>query len=206
MTVSVGTIYDPLTMRVIAPCTGGRGVDFGLVPPILEEGSAFLSGWLAPLDHPQDYLVDLSDPTQPGFVFDPRPETDLSTVKTKTFDKIDESAGRARRLIGSPGYAIDATYKAKEEEARRFVAEVAAGGSPEGHLEDYPYIAAGTGIDAATPGDVAALYLAMAREWHAFNASVEAVRIASKQQVAAAESRSEIDTIMATITWPIPAS
>ncbi|WCL55095.1 hypothetical protein [Gimibacter soli] len=146
--------------------------------------------------------VDITaDPPVPVLVVED-PGALLAAAKREALDRIDVEAGEARRQIGSPGYAIDATYKAKEEEARRYAAEVEASGNPDAHLADYPYIAAGVGIDAATPAGVATLYLAMAAEWHGFNAAVEAVRIAAKQAVATALSPAEVKTLVNAIVWP----
>lgn len=108
------------------------------------------------------------------------------------------SALRARYITAMPGQEM--IYANKEAEAKAFLAE-----SPEPtDLTPYPFIAAETGITAATPGELAALWVSMAATWRAAGAQLEALRMSTIVQVSAATTvdgaRAALDTFNTTVS------
>lgn len=103
---------------------------------------------------------------------------------------IDERAEELRLATLTPGSAQALVYRAKLDEARALVAQVAqvalgagddAAAAPD--PKDFPLLAAGLGIDGADLPEVAAAVLAASARWRAQAARIERARLHGKRAV-----------------------
>lgn len=106
---------------------------------------------------------------------------------------VKESIATARldRITSLPGQ--DAIYQAKENEAVAYLAAT----NPV--LTDYPLLNAETGITAATPEELANLWLALAQQWRSVAAQLEAARMTANASIGSATTIAEIDAALATL-------
>ena len=95
------------------------------------------------------------------------------------------AAARTGFITDLPGQEM--IYLGKEDEARRWLAASAP------VLVDYPFLAAEVGITAATPGELAALWLAMAAAWRSVAAQIEAARMTAVGAIGAAGTAGEAE-------------
>jgi hypothetical protein len=95
---------------------------------------------------------------------------------------------RTRFITALPGQ--DLIYKAKEDEARAYL----AAGEPE-DLDGFPFLAAEVGVLAPTAGQVAQIWLNLGDHWRAIAASLEGLRMAAVNALAAARSDDEMAQI-----------
>jgi len=121
-------------------------------------------------------------------VLSDRAATQLAQTQAAAALAIDAEAGNTRQefITAIPGQ--DATYTAKEAEARRWVAEIQAGTAAPDPLA-YPYLKdRAERLNATTPDyqAVATEWLVKADLWHNLNISIENVREGAKEAVTAA--------------------
>lgn len=182
-------IVDSVTGELLQVVVSTEGVDL--------EG-------MTTVDVPDGYLAQELEWDVPGQAFvDAGPALARFTAHLY----IDLKAGHRKADIGSLGKFIDATYTAKEAEAYRYAADRAAwlageADDPDSSLSEYPYIWRGIGVDADTAYGVAQVYMNLSYIWHDYNSRVEAVRISTKQEIEAAETREAIKAIVAAVEWP----
>lgn len=109
---------------------------------------------------------------------------------------VDAAAAQHRACRMTDGFGQEMLYLQKEAEARTCVADAAP------DVTQYPLLAAEVGITGATLTEVAVAIIIRADECRADVADIEAVRLSAKQQIDAALSAAEIETILAGINWP----
>lgn len=86
------------------------------------------------------------------------------------------------------------TYARKVEEAKAFLDD------PD---SDYPMLSASVGIDGETIEQVAQIVLNLDYQWSIIGAQIEAVRLAAKAEVNAAETVDEIEAVVNNLDWNI---
>ncbi len=125
------------------------------------------------------------------------PEEDLSITIARGCREIDRRAGEVRQKVITtyPGQAE--TYRAKEIEARAYLADIAPVD------ENYPMLAAEVGLAGDTSLSVAEAVIQKAAEWRATAAQIERVRLSAKQQLAMVETVDEIEPIITALVWPV---
>lgn len=85
-------------------------------------------------------------------------------------------------------------YADKRDEANRFLVLVEMGMDP--NDQDFPYLAAETGISAPTMIDLAHLWIFMDQSWKSIAASIEQISLSGKIRIRAAAGPAEIDQIV----------
>lgn len=128
-----------------------------------------------------------------GQDFVPAPLTPKQVAAKKA---VDAAAAQRRACRMTDGFGQEMLYLQKEAEARACVADAAPDAGA------YPLLAAEVGITGATLAEVAVAIIIRADECRADVADIEAVRLSAKQQIDAALSAAEIETILAGISWP----
>ena len=106
----------------------------------------------------------------------------LAALKVAAAADIDAQAERLRLTLITAGAGQALVYERKRAEAERMV------GDAEPQPADYPLLAAEVGITAPTLAEVGAAVRAMASDWIAAAATIEAVRLRAKAQIAAAST------------------
>lgn len=101
------------------------------------------------------------------------------------------AAARTGFITDLPGQEM--IYLGKEDEARRWL------GAAEPVLADYPFLEAEVGITAATPHDLATLWLAMAAAWRGVAAQIEAARMTAMGEISAATTAGEAEAAVAAL-------
>lgn len=129
----------------------------------------------------------------------------IGEIRASAASKIDRAAEVARLRYITPGAGQIGVYVEKSAQARAFVAAypdatAAAAAAP----ASWPYLAAETGITATTLFGVAVAIDAMAQQWTAAAALIEAARLGAKAAIAAATTEAAIASIVAGIVWPAP--
>ena len=119
----------------------------------------------------------------------------LAALKAAAAADIDTQAEQQRQRYLTPGAGQALVYERKRAEAERMA------GDAEPQPTDYPLLAAEVGITASTLAGVGAAVRAMASDWIAAAAAIEAVRLRAKLQIAAASTPSAIRST-AQVTWP----
>jgi len=131
----------------------------------------------------------------------------LAQIKAAAHVEIDAAAGetRAQALTCVPGQEL--TYVRKEDQAKAYLALVAAEGTPVD--SDYPLLQASIGADAFPAGhpnagqlvssvaEVAEVVALTSAAWTAMGAQIEHVRLRGKRLVTLAEDQAEVDAIRA---------
>jgi hypothetical protein len=107
--------------------------------------------------------------------------------------KIDNKAASVRSRFATPGK--HQLYADKRDEAVRYLA--AAKGQTVPNLADYPFLEAEVGVSAASPRDLAELWIAMDKQWKKVAAGIERLTISAKARIRAANSQAEIDSVIA---------
>jgi len=120
----------------------------------------------------------------------------LGPKQTAAKAAVDAAAAGQRACRLTDGFGQEMLYLQKEAEARACAADVAPNASV------YPLLAAEVGITGATLAEVAVAVIIRADECRADMADIEAVRLSAKQQIDAASSTAEIETILAGLSWP----
>lgn len=203
MNVSIGTLYDTATMRVICPHWAGKEAYLDETPPPLDEWQGFLLGFHPPEGNFRDYVVDLSDPASPVFIHDPLPVAGMDARRARAKARVDRMANEWALQFISPGEETMEAYRDKREEALAWQADPENAVTPYAQAEA-DQINALMGPGTTTRDDVLALYLANALAWRSLNIQLQAIRVATKAAIDAAATAEDINTIMANIVWPQP--
>lgn len=106
--------------------------------------------------------------------------------------KVDNKAASVRARFATPGK--HQLYADKRDEAVRYLA--AAKGQNVPNLADYPFLEAEVGVSAASPRDLAELWIAMDRTWKKVAAGIEKLTISAKIRIRSARSQAEIDSVI----------
>lgn len=190
--MSYWIVYEAVTGRVTL-CTNNLGRP-------LDAGEALLE--VPELLRPSDVRVDLATlqvvPAAP-------PEMPLEVAQAKAVREIDTVAEVARLRFITQGAGQALEYNQTELEAKRWVDAT----QPE--LADYPFLQAEVdAIAAATgqtpdPGVVAANVIQQTAAWQAAGAAIKRIRRTAKMRIEAATTTSEVEAVLADLTWPEPA-
>ena len=121
----------------------------------------------------------------------------LDALRAEAMTQVDAEAERLRLTLITPGAGQALVYERKRAEAERMA------GDAEPQPTDYPLLAAEVGITASTLAGVGAAVRAMASDWIAAAAAIEAVRLRAKAAIAAATTPPAIRAT-AQVTWPKP--
>ena len=157
-----------------------------------ESGEAWLFGQY--VDRPRRYKVASGILEE----YDPPDTITLEQRKLAAKQDIDRGAGYVRGSYASMGFGQEMTYLAKETEANTCLADTSP--SP----EHYPMLSAEVGITASTLSEVATIIANKAAEWRSVSATIEAIRLSSKQAVDNASTEAEISRIINDLSWPLP--
>lgn len=118
---------------------------------------------------------------------------DLVPLKAAAKKRIDDEAEAKRLVYITPGAGQALTYKAKLDEAERFLASGTIG----------PLIEAEIGIRGMmTAADVVAVWQQNDALWRSLAGQIERARLLGKDAVDAAASPAEIEVAVAAIVWP----
>jgi hypothetical protein len=119
-------------------------------------------------------------------------EAELHSARLNAAQVIDDlvTAARLRFVTQLPGQ--EAIYLAKEAEARTYVATVPEPDS----LEDFPYLAGEVGITAATPRELALIWLQKGAQFRGLGAATENRRMAARKDLAEAQTVVEVNQIL----------
>ena len=119
----------------------------------------------------------------------------LAALKVAAAADIDAQAERLRLTLITPGAGQALVYERKRAEAVRMA------GDADPQPADYPLLAAEVGITAPSLVEVGAAVRAMASDWIAAAAAIEAVRLRAKAAIAAATTPPALRAA-AQVTWP----
>lgn len=120
-------------------------------------------------------------------------DREVGAMRARAVARINAACGAARlRFITEiPGQQM--TYLAKEEEARRYKAEIV----PPADLSDYPFLAAEMAATGEEDADAAAdIIIAEADAWRVVGPQIEQLRRWTTVQIAAATTAAGIDTLV----------
>ena len=123
-----------------------------------------------------------------------RAAKNLELVRYDAERAIDAAAEQTRARFATPGKHT--IYDKKLQEATRYLDAVAAGKTP-ADLSKFPYMRreVGPGKTAATPSELAQLWVAMNAAWEGVSPIIEDISITAKAKVKSARSRADIDSI-----------
>lgn len=155
-------------------------------------------------DHSEGVFVEY--PARPNdrvtFDFTTMEWRDLRTVEQKAADldrarqaaiaAVNQWAGKQRMQFITDVAGQDMIYTAKEAEAIRWVLEQ----PDKSDMTEYPFIAAEIGVLAATPLEVAQIWINMAHIWRQEAARTEAIRVKANADIRAAETEDAIEVII----------
>lgn len=118
----------------------------------------------------------------------------LALVRYDAERAIDDAADQTRARFATPGKHT--IYDKKLQEATRYLDAIAAGKTP-ADLTKFPYMRreVGSGKTAATPEELANLWVTMNAQWEQVSPIIEDISITAKAQVKTARSRAEINAI-----------
>ena len=128
----------------------------------------------------------------------------MITAETATSDGLERARAAARADLAAWGQASrrqyitplpgqDMIYLAKQEEARRWMADA------EPDLADYPLLSAEVGITAPDADQLAQIWANMAALWITAAGQLELLRLTASAAIEAAETITEITAALATI-------
>ncbi len=143
---------------------------------------------------PDTHKVDVNQ--TPAALVPYTPPVDMDALRREAKSAVDWKAAKLRSWVGSHGYGQEMVYLAKELEARACVSDAAPDPAR------YPLLAAEISITGADLMGVALAVVAKADEWKVLAASIEAVRLSTKQLIDAASTAAETDAAVATANWP----
>ncbi|MEP9372627.1 hypothetical protein [Mesorhizobium sp. KR1-2] len=125
----------------------------------------------------------------------------LKELKAVLLRSVDEAAEAERLKYITPGAGQAMTYQRKVEEARRLVALAEA--EAQINAAEFPMLSATVGLDGDTLDAVARLVIDMDAAWARVGAAIEAVRMATKQAIDAAEDEEAARAVVP--AWPAAA-
>lgn len=164
----------------------------GLLRHVVDSLSGFDTTGCTTVDVPDGWPDELMwDVGMLDFV--PKPLTPRQAAAKAS---VDAAAAEQRACRLTDGFGQEMLYLQKEAEARTCAVDAAPDAGT------YPLLAAEIGITGATLAEVAVAIIIRADECRADMAAIEAVRLSAKQQIDAATSAAEIETILAGISWP----
>ncbi|WP_287994585.1 hypothetical protein [Acidiphilium sp.] len=112
----------------------------------------------------------------------------LTRERQTAINRINQLADSVRRMFITPIIGQEMVYLEKESEARVYLAL-----DPEPvDLSGFPFIAAEVGVTAATPQQVAQLYLNLGAQWRVVGSMLENVRLGSIAAIEAATTLAQI--------------
>jgi hypothetical protein len=117
----------------------------------------------------------------------------LAGERARRMAEVNRAIGALRERFITPLPGQDMIYKAKEDEARRYLAL----DPPPETLDGFPFLAAETGILAPTPALVAQTWIGMGLWWREIAARLEGLRMQTAQALRTAASPAEMDAIVA---------
>ena len=126
----------------------------------------------------------------------------LNVAQARALASIDAAAEAARTLFLTPGSGQALEYQATQADAERAVADpepLTAAAYPWLEAERLALAAVGT---AATLSEVADLVLQQQAAWTQVGAAIKEIRRTAKMQVAAATTASEVEAVLAALSWP----
>lgn len=154
------------------------------------DGEGYITGTFADATHYVDDYEAVPKPPRPSqfATFDygtkqwVESAQEVAAAKASALHSLSDSVSAARRrfITSIPGQEM--IYLAKQEEARRYLAESPAPVS----LAAYPLIAAEVGITAPTAYQLAVIWLFMADAWTAAAAQIEGIRLNAASSIQAA--------------------
>jgi hypothetical protein len=118
-----------------------------------------------------------------------RAAKDLAFLRYLAEQRIEAAAAATRGRFATPGK--HAIYQEKREEARAYLRAVQRNDPID--MDDYPYLAAETGITAATPGALAQLWIDRDAAWKQAAPLVEKLSVRAKALARAARGPAEIE-------------
>lgn len=122
---------------------------------------------------------------------------DLTLDRAEARRRIDETAEAVRLTWITPGSGQAAVYQRKADEARRWMAQGAAGAP-------YPLLDASIGIEGPDRATIAGLVIAQETAWLGIAAQIEALRLTAKAAIGAVTTRADLHALMAQlIAWPV---
>ncbi len=133
------------------------------------------------------------------------PVPEMQPIIVAACDRIDALAESLRNQVVTPGSAQMACYQRKETQARAYLAALEAGALSQDAdvlAKVYPAVVGEVGITAGTVETVARVIVAKADAWWGYGDAVEAVRLAGKRAVEAAETPAAVTAAEAAIVWP----
>jgi hypothetical protein len=125
-----------------------------------------------------------------------RAAKNLKFVRYRAEREIDAAADETRARFATPGKHT--IYDKKLQEAQRYLDAVSSGNPPE-DLKKFPYMSREVGPDktAATPEDLANLWITMNGQWEQVSPVIEDISITAKSRVKTARSAADIEQIKA---------
>lgn len=111
----------------------------------------------------------------------------------KAEQAIEDKAAEVRARFATPGKHT--IYAEKRTEAQRYIDAINSN-KPPADLKNFPYLAREVGISAATPLDLANLWIMMDQAWSQVSPIIEEISIAGKSAAKSAKSQDEIDAIV----------
>jgi len=110
--------------------------------------------------------------------------------KGKALASVREMVGTTRQAYITDLPGQDAIYQAKETEAKAYIDD------PSPNMAGYPMLAAETGITAATPTELANLWITMGTQWRSVAAQVEAARMTANAAIGNAATVADIEAAL----------
>jgi hypothetical protein len=118
---------------------------------------------------------------------------DITALKTNAIQKINNIVSDVRKLYITVAPGQEMIYLAKEREAAAYIAD------PAPDLNNYPMLAAESGITAPDPLALANLWLQMSGQWRQVAAFLEGQRMLAITTVSDATTVSEINTAVSNL-------
>jgi hypothetical protein len=126
-------------------------------------------------------------------------EEDLKNRRSSALFYLRNKVSNARTKYISDFPGQDAIYQAKENEAVAYLAAT----NPV--LSDYPLLEAETGITAATPTELANLWITLAQQWRSIAAQLEAARMTANASIASAATVADIEAALTALDTALAA-
>ncbi|MEO2039416.1 MAG: hypothetical protein ABGW90_12095 [Martelella sp.] len=121
---------------------------------------------------------------------------DLPLLRENLIKRVDRAAENIRSRHITPGAGQAMAYLAKAEQAKAYLT------ATDPVEADYPLLAVEVGITGETLVEVATVVDAAYRQWIVIGGAIEAVRLAAKRDVAAAETAAAAQAVFDAIEWP----
>ncbi|MBL9046807.1 MAG: hypothetical protein JNK34_05765 [Tabrizicola sp.] len=137
--------------------------------------------------------TDISEPAPPTVEEVARTAAaHLQAARQQALERVNARVGTIRKLIYTDIPGQDALYLEKRAEAIAYVAEARGPGEPV-TLKDYPLLANEVGITAATPWQLAQIWLFRSSQFKDFGAATEKARMTAAIAITSARDFEEIE-------------